>query len=247
MELSQGDFDRFTGMGYSDAEILEAIKDVEREELNNSYKQTQQIRYNEDPRYRSQMSSFTGRPEDNIAKWQLDLNEILERIEHILKNDVPTFENGNMIWKVNSNPENNTLSAVGIQEIMKILALYVNKNKVLADYTNEEINFKVYDFGRAVNNLLFMRDIDFGMDDSEKRKNYEMIVTELKDVVHDTYKRALNGAEKRSLREMIQVSQNTNTQATLGQGTGVTINNQGMPQRERGLLNPMRFIKGRYL
>jgi coproporphyrinogen III oxidase len=68
---------------------------------------------------------------------------------------------------------------------MKILALYVNRNKVLADYTNEEINFKVFDFGRAVNNLIFMRDFEFGMDTEEKRKNYEMLVTELKDIVHD--------------------------------------------------------------
>jgi hypothetical protein len=128
---------------------------------------------------------------------------------------------------------------------MKILALYVNRNKVLADYSNDEINVKVFDFGRAVNNLIFMRDYEFGMDTEEKRKNYEMLVTEMKDIVHDTYKRALDGAEKRSLREMISITQQTSTQNQVGNGFGV--NNQGQVSQERGLLNPMRYVKGKYV
>ncbi len=82
------------------------------------------------------------------------------------------------------------------------------------------------------------------MNSNEKRKNYEIIVRELVDIVHSSYKRALDGAEKRSLREMISVSQATSTSAQLGQG--VTINANGMPQKERGLLNPMRYIRGKY-
>jgi hypothetical protein len=128
---------------------------------------------------------------------------------------------------------------------MKVLALYVNRNTILADYSNDEINLKVYDFARALNNLIFMKDEDFGMNTDEKRKDYDMLVNELKDIVHSAYKRALDGAEKRSLREMISVSQNSNTNAQLG--GGVTVNAQGMPQRERGLLNPMRYVKGKYL
>jgi hypothetical protein len=55
----------------------------------------------------------------------------------------------------------------------------------------------------------------------------------------------LDGAEKRSLREMITISQATNTTSQLGQG-GITINSQGIPMKERGLLNPMRWVKGKY-
>jgi hypothetical protein len=191
------------------------------------------------------MSSFASKTEDNIVRWQLELNDILERAEHILKGDVPEFKDGHIIWGENPDPDNNPLNKTGVQEVMKILALYVNRNKVLSDYSNEEINFKVYDFGRAVNNLIFMRDYEFGMDTEEKRKSYEMLVTELKDIVHDTYKRALDGAEKRSLREMITVSQQTSTSSQLGQG--LTINNQGQAVKERGLLNPLRYVKGKYV
>ena len=197
-----------------------------------------------DPRQNSQLSSFSARQEDNIVRWQLELNDILERAEHILRGDVPTFKEGHIIWDKNPHPELNPLNETGVQEIMKILALYVNRNKVLADYSNGEINIKVFDFGRAVNNLIFMRDFEFGMDTEEKRKNYEMLVTELKDIIHDTYKRALDGAEKRSLREMISVSQQTSTNSNIGGGFGV--NQQGQIAKERGLLNPLRYVSGRY-
>lgn len=244
VRLSPKDIDDLKKQGYSEAEIQIALKEIEKEELQGSYSIIQQQR-NLDPRQNSQLSSFSARQEDNIVRWQLELNDILERAEHILRGDIPKFQDGHIIWKENPHPELNPLNDIGVQEIMKILALYVNRNKVLADYSNEEINFKVFDFGRAVNNLIFMRDYEFGMDNEEKRKNYEMLVTEMKDIVHDTYKRALDGAEKRSLREMINVSQNTSTNSQIGNGYGM--NNQGQVSKERGLLNPLRYVKGKYV
>lgn len=243
VKLSPKDVEDLKKQGYSEGEIQQALKEIEHEELSGSYGEIQNQRGN-DPRQNSQLSSFSAKSEDNIVRWQLDLNDILERAEHILRGDVPTFKEGHIIWDKNPHPENNPLNEVGVQEIMKILSMYVNRNKVLADYTNEEINIKVFDFGRALNNLIFMRDFELGMIDEEKRKNYEMLVTELKDIVHDTYKRALDGAEKRSLREMITVSQQTSTNSQIGNGFGV--NQNGQVSKERGLLNPMRYVKGKY-
>lgn len=243
IKLTPDEISNLKKQGYSDVEIQQAVAELEQEDLQGSYNEVNRQR-SIDPRQNSQISSFTTRNEDNIVRWQLELNDILEKAEHILRGDVPKFQDGHIIWKENPNPQNNPLNEVGVQEIMKILALYVNRNKILADYTNKEINVKVFDFGRAINNLIFMRDEEFGMDTEQKRKNYEMLVTELKDIVHDTYKRALDGAEKRSLREMISVSQATNTSAQIGQG--MKINDQGVPIKERGLLNPMRYVKGKY-
>jgi hypothetical protein len=244
IRLSPKDIEDLKKQGYSERDIHIAMAEIEKEELQGSYGTIQQQR-SQDPRQNSQLSSFSSRTEDNIAKWQLELNDILERAEHILRGDVPKFQDGHIVWTPSENPDDNPLNSIGVQEMMKILALYVNRNKVLADYSNEEINFKVYDFGRAVNNLIFMRDYEFGMNTAEKRKTYEMLVTEMKDIVHDTYKRALDGAEKRSLREMIQVTQATTTSSQLG--SGLTINNQGQVSKERGLLNPMRYVKGKYV
>jgi hypothetical protein len=245
IKLTPADIEDLKKQGYSDQEIQTAMKEIEKEELQGSYSKVQGTRA-VDPRQNSQMSSFASKTEDNIVRWQLELNDILERAEHILKGDIPEFKDGHIVWGKNPHPEKNTLNETGVHEIMKILALYVNRNKVLSDYSNEEINFKVFDFGRALNNLIFMRDYEFGLDTEEKRKNYEMLLTEMKDIVHDTYKRALDGAEKRSLREMIQVTQATSTTSQLG-GSGLTINNQGVPVKERGLLNPMRYVRGKYV
>jgi hypothetical protein len=242
IRLSPKDIEELKRQGYSEAEIQQAMKEIEQEELSGSYSNVQQRR-SIDPRQNSQISSFSSKANEDIIKWQLELNDILERAEHILRGDIPKFRDGHIVWEQNPHPENNPLNDVGVQEVMKILAMYINRNTILSDYANEEINFKVYDFGRAINNLIFMRDFEFGMDNEEKRKNYEMLVTELKDIVHSSYKRALDGAEKRSLREMINVSQATSTQL----GQGMTMNAQGQVQKERGLLNPMRYVSGKYV
>jgi len=244
MKLSQKEVEDLKSQGYSESEIQQAMKEIEKEDLQGSYGEVQQTK-SRDPRQNSQMSSFATRQDDNIIRWQLELNDILERAEHILRGDVPKFIDGQVVWQNNPAPEKNTLNEVGVQECMKILAMYVNRNTILSDYTNEEINFKVFDFSRAVNNLVFMRDYEYGLDTEEKRKNYEMLVTELKDIVHSAYKRALDGAEKRSLREMITVSQQTSTSSQLG--GGITLNNNGQAVKERGMLNPLRYVKGKYV
>lgn len=243
VQLSMKDINDLKASGYSEAQIQQALKEIEQEELQGSYNKTQQKK-NLDPRQNSQVSAFSTKIDENLVRWQLELNDILERAEHILKGDVPTYKDGHIIWEKNPNSDKNTLNEYGVQETLKILSLYVNRNTILSDYSNQEINLKVYDFGREINNLFFMRSQEFGMDTEEKRKNYPMLIREMVDIVHSAYKRALEGGERRSLREMISVSQALQTQAQVG-GAGVTINNAGLPQRQRGLLNPLRYIKGK--
>lgn len=237
VRISPEDYNKLKKEGYSDAEIEEAIYRMEEQDLSPSQQD------NQNPRNNSNISSFSTREDENLIKWQLELNDILERAEHILKGDIPTFENGNIVWKDNPEPEKNCLNKEGVQAIMKILAMYVNRNKILSDYSNKEINLKVFDFARTLNNLIFMKDVEYGMDTQDKRKEYDMLVNELKDIIHDTYKRALEGSEKRSLREMITISQASSTSANLG---NMEYNPQGQPARTRGLLNPLRYTQGKY-
>jgi len=119
--------------------------------------------------------------------------------------------------------------------------MYVNRNTILSDYENDEVRYKVLDFGKRINNLLFMKAEEFGIDDEAKEKEKEMLIGELVDIVHSAYKRALKGGERRSLREMIQISQSS---STLG-ATGTNVNFNGS-QQQRGVLNPMRYIAGKY-
>ena len=239
MNISQQDKEQLKNDGYSEDEIQQALMEVESSDLQQSQSNTQQ-QMGEDPRQNTQLSSFATRIENDLVKWQLELNDILERAEHILRGDVPVFKGGHIVWDRNKFPEQNCLSEYGVQELMKILSMYVNRNTILSDYTNHEINLKVYDFGRELNNLIFMRYTEFGMDTVEKRKHYPILVRKIVDIVHSSYKRALDGAEKRSLREMINISQATNNQMPMQSNM---MGGESQQFKQRGLLNPLRYIK----
>lgn len=241
MDLQPMDLQNLKNEGYTQSEINQALKEIEQEDLMGSYNKSQRGE-SVDPRQFSQHSSFTNRQEDSIVKWQLELNDILERAEHILKGDVPEFKNGHLIWSPNPKPEDNVLNVTGVKAVLKILAMYVNRNTILSDYENEEINWKVLDFGKRVNNLLFTKAEEFGIDDESKEKEKEILIGELVDIVHSTYKRALKGGERRSLREMIQISQSSQSVGM----NGTNVNPMQGTQQHRGLLNPMRYIKGKY-
>lgn len=244
-QITQQDLVDLRRQGFSDQDISEALREIENEELNSSQMNVRQGRM-QDPRQFSQQSSFATARDDNLIRWQLELNDILERAEHILRGDQPKFNDGQVIWEKNPNPEDNPLNPFGVSEIMKLLAMYINRNTILSDYDRDEINYKVFDFGRRVNNFIFMRYEELGMDNEHKRKHYDTIVGQITDIVHSAYKRALMGGERRSLREMISVSQNTQTTGMMTP-SGVTVNaGGGMPPRERGMLNPLRFLKGKY-
>jgi thiamine biosynthesis lipoprotein ApbE len=82
VRLSSNDIADLKNQGYSETEIQQAMNEIEREELSGSYDNIQRQRHY-DPRQNSQISSFSAKTEDNIVRWQLELNDILERAEHI--------------------------------------------------------------------------------------------------------------------------------------------------------------------
>jgi hypothetical protein len=235
------DFAELKTKGFSDKEIQEALQEIEKEELTKSFGSANFGR-STDPRQFSQHSSFATKDQESLVKWQLELNDILERAEHILRGDKPTFRDGHLIWEASNNPKSNTLNEKGVQTIMNVLATYINRNTILSDYENDEIRIKVFDFGREVNNLIFMNYEEMGIDNEDKMNEYPILVRQLVDLVHSAYKRALKGGERRSLREMIQISQSQG----LGTSGGITVNAGGGGAKERGLLNPMRYIAGKY-
>lgn len=224
--------------GYTETQIGVAISELEKEDLQKGINPTGK----KDPRSFAQQSSFSSKGfTDDIVKWQLELNDILERAEHILRGDVVEFKEGHVIWSKNPNPDENCLNEFGVKIIMQVMANYINRNTILSDYEQDEINYKVYDLGRELSNLIFMKYEEMGLNTEDKRKEYPMLVRKMVDIVHSSYKRALKGGERRSLREMIQIQQ---THSSMAQG-GMTINPTGQPNKTRGILNPMRYIAGK--
>ena len=237
VQLTQQDIADLKTKGFSEQEIAQAIKELEQESLDAGYNQTQR-----NPMNRGSVSQFSTKQSDDIARWQLELNDILEQAEHTLKGDVVVFEDGKKIWKTNPNLKDNCLNLLGVELCMKILSMYVNRNTILSDYTDNEIRYKVLDFGKRFNDLVFLKYEKMGMDTEEKRKEYASLVGAMTDIVHSSYARAKDGRERESYRKMISVSQ-----ASSGgmMGGGVTVNSQS-PQRTRGILNPMRYVSGKY-
>jgi hypothetical protein len=243
IQLSHQDMAELQNEGYSPKEIEDAVKDINKEELyglgnvdlNAEYNRAMQSRFTGG---NMQGSTFQYNPTDNLIKWQLELNDILERAEHILREDIVVFENNNTVWKPNPNPERNIFNDYGVHEIMRVLSMYINRNTILSDYEPDVICDKVFDFGLEISNLIFMKYELFGLDTLEKRKNYSILVREIVDIVNSAYNRALYGGERESLRTARQISQAENLSPQ-----GININT-GEPKKERGLLNPLRWIGG---
>ena len=238
VQLTQNDIADLKTQGFSDQEIAKAVRELESEELTGSYNDTK-TQQGMNPN--TSHSGFGSRVSDDVARWQLELNDILEKAEHVLKGDEVTFDQGNTIWTKRKDPDKNTLNDYGVQLIMKCLAMYINRNTILSDFTEEEVRYKTLDFGHKLNDLIFMKYDEMGMDDEDKRKEYPMIIREMVDIVHSAYARAKDGRERESYRKMISVSQQNSAQQMMG--------GQGMPQpvaQKRGILNPMRYVGGKY-
>lgn len=238
VNLSQQDIADLKKQGYSEQEIAKAIGEIEREELQGS-----STRDKPDPRTNSQTSAFATGRMDDIARYQLELNDLLEQTEHILKGDFVKWEEGMKVWKPNPHPETNPLNDEGIRKIMLDLQNYINRHVILGDYEDQDINRIMTDYGKKVADLIFMKYEEMGMDTEEKRQEYASLVMNIVNLVYASYSRAKDGGERRSLREMINIQGNYQQQGMAGQP--ITIN--GQQQKTRGILNPMRYVTGKYV
>jgi hypothetical protein len=292
--LSQADIEKYKSQGYSEADIIQAVKELQQEsggqsQLAQSYNQAMQ-RQQSDARNFASNTLVSGQGlNQNLIQWQLELDSILERVEHMLRGDKPRFVNGSLIFMTPENDEDRLFTDFGVSEIMRVLSMYLNRNTILSNYDEETINWKVLDFGNEIADLIYLKyemmfsiptyescakkvlEIDviktkegwvvqegeefllLGKEHLsvinaerrkqalEKRKLYPIIVRELVDCVHSAYLRALNGGERLSLHESRQVSQNETIMP------GVNFNMNGQPvMRERSVLNPMRWLGGKY-
>lgn len=299
--FSEQEIQEFKSKGYNEQDIQNAVNEAKTssDPLMDSYSKVQKSKIN-DPRASASNSFIASSYHDNLIQWQLELDSILERIEHMLRGDKPVYENGSVIWKspsevyllrdnkvtINLNEDEEKicdllnskygltfekiqektqfkekelqetlfnlifkkviekddgtiLNDFGISELMRILSNYINRNTILSNYDEDTIREKLYDLGNELTDLIYLKYERMGLKDLEKRKLYPIIVREMVDIVHSSYLRALNGGERESLREARQVSQ---SETVMPQGVNIYAGNQ---QRERGLLNPLRYLAGK--
>ena len=236
VRLSQQDVSDLKKQGYSELEISKAVGEIEKEELQGSSQNKS------DPRSRSQMSAFSTGKMDDIARYQLELNDLLEQTEHILKGDLVKWDNGMKIWGANPNPENNPLNEEGIRKVMLELQNYINRHIILGDYEEEDIKVIMKDYGKKMADFVFMKYEEMGMDTEQKRQEYVSLIMNIVNLVYASYSRAKDGGERRSLREMISIQQTHQSGGMMAKGIPVA-----QQQKQRGVLNPMRYIGGKYV
>ncbi len=146
----------------------------------------------------------------NLVKWQLDIEEELERIEHLLKGHVPKIDKAGNQFFEEAKDGDRLFNDKGVAEILKILSWYLNKNIILSNFDEDQISLRVHQFSRTFTDFLFFNYEKFGLDTEEKRKHYPMIVLTIVDTVEAAYLRALRGGERDSLRTARTVHQTEN-------------------------------------
>lgn len=178
---------------------------------------------------------FNEEENENLIKFQLDIKEELSRIERLLRKQIPVKDDkGNETWK--DCPENQIFNEVGINEILNLLAWYLNKNIILSNFSLEEINMRMKQLHKRLTNFVYENAIRFGMVTKDKIRHYPMVVMNIVNTIEAAYMRALNGGERESLRTARTVTQSDQLNQQLKYPTI-------KQQKKFSLLHPSTWVK----
>lgn len=170
---------------------------------------------------------------ENLIVWQLELDNILERIEHLLKGDViKTDLDGNLTYEKPEDESLIILNDYGVQLIMNVISFYLNRNTILSTYIDARINNILYDLGNELADVIYINYEKMGMDCIEKKSRYEILILNILNTIESSYNRAIGGEERESLRTARIVTQS------------LTPTGSAFPMKKRfagGFLNPKNW------
>ena len=106
----------------------------------------------------SQQDIMLQEREKGMVSEQLDVTEILENIHNLLQGNVLQKDErtGELTWFSPEDEDMIILSEHGINYIMGAVQWYLNKNTLLSNYDDEQINAKMEDLGNTINDDIFM-------------------------------------------------------------------------------------------
>jgi len=106
---------------------------------------------------RTQQEVYMQDQERGLASEQLSVDEILENIHYLLKGYIlKPDEQGIMNWTAPLDNEMIILSEHGINYMMGAVQWYLNKNTLLSNYKDEQINTKMEDLATTLCDDIFM-------------------------------------------------------------------------------------------
>lgn len=183
----------------------------------------------------AQASSFQNTGDNNLIVWQLEVDNVLERIEHLLRGDIVSLDqDGNQVYVEPEDKSLITLNDYGVKLIMNTISFYLNRNTILSNYDSKRIYEILYDLGIELSDVIYINYEKMGMDSIEKRSRYPIIVLNILHTVESTYNRALKGGERESLRTARIVTQNE----PMNRGGG----NQMSSGKRFKLMNPRTWV-----
>lgn len=152
---------------------------------------------------------FGGGQKQNLVEWQLDFKQELEDIERLLRCDVLVRDKeGNEIWTRNPDKDRIVFNDIGVNDILRQIRMFLNKNKVLSNYDMEEIKPRIKSISHELRMLVYNNYEAYGMDNDYKQNNYPIIILTISAMIEDSYRRALYGEERRDLNQARVVNQN---------------------------------------
>jgi hypothetical protein len=145
----------------------------------------------------------------NLVEWELDFKPELDDIARSLRCDyLKIDERGNQFWTRNPDQKKIFLNELGVNDVLRKIILLVNKNKVLSNYTPEEIKSRVKQIGHEIRALIYNNYEAYGIDNEYKMNNYPGIVMDVLDIIEGAYRRAMKGETHKGLSEQRLVTQN---------------------------------------
>ena len=95
--------------------------------------------------------------ERNLAETQIEVETVLEKIYHLLKQDIYFIENGKEDWKELSDPKQRALTDWGVDRLMQTINFYINKNVLLSNFSEDQINRLMLRFCNELNDLVLLK------------------------------------------------------------------------------------------
>jgi hypothetical protein len=154
-------------------------------------------------------SIFNAASNPNLIVYQLELDNILERIEHLLRGDViDTDQEGNTVYVEPDDKSLIVLNDYGVKLVMNIISTYLNRNTILSNYSEDRIKKILYNLSIELIDVIYVNYEKMGMDTIEKKSRFPSLVVSIVHAIESSYMRALSGKERESLRSARMVTQN---------------------------------------
>ncbi len=132
--------------------------------------------------------------ENNLVQYQLDVTELLDKLENFYKGAREGVDdNGNIVWVEAENEDLKPLNLYGVSCMMEIVTKYIDKNTSLSSYPEQRIYEILGDLGDEMVLFLFCNYEKMGMDTYAKKTKFRVLITTTLHVIESTYRKALRG------------------------------------------------------